>query len=111
MNPRERASAANPWQACGIMHVAAMTDASLPPSPFLALPPTAYVARNELAFAIPDGYPVTPGHTLVIPFRHVATWCDAARDEQNALLTLVDEIKRQLDRGVPHPDGTARVPD
>ena len=25
------------------------------------------VAQNELAFAIPDGYPVTPLHTLIIP--------------------------------------------
>jgi superfamily II DNA or RNA helicase/diadenosine tetraphosphate (Ap4A) HIT family hydrolase/SOS-response transcriptional repressor LexA len=88
-----------------------MTDATLSPSPFLALPPTAHVARNELAFAIRDGYPVTPGHTLVIPFRHVVTWFDATREEQNAILALVDDIKRQLDRGVPHPDGTARIPD
>lgn len=88
-----------------------MTDASLPPSPFLALPPTAHVARNELAFAIRDGYPVSPGHTLVIPFRHIATWFDATREEQIAILALVDEVKRQLDRGVAHSDGTARVPD
>jgi superfamily II DNA or RNA helicase/diadenosine tetraphosphate (Ap4A) HIT family hydrolase len=88
-----------------------MSASTLLPSPFLALPPTAYVARNELAFAIRDGYPVTPGHTLVIPFRHVATWFEATREEQTALLELVDEIKRQLDRGVSHPDGTTRVPD
>jgi HIT domain len=77
-----------------------MTDASLPPSPFLALPPSVHVARNELAFAIRDGYPVTPGHTLVIPLRHVVTWFDATREEQNAILSLVDEVKRELDRGV-----------
>jgi superfamily II DNA or RNA helicase/diadenosine tetraphosphate (Ap4A) HIT family hydrolase/HKD family nuclease/SOS-response transcriptional repressor LexA len=88
-----------------------MTDASLPPSPFLALPSSAHVARNGLAFAIRDAYPVTPGHTLVIPFRHVATWFDATREEQNAIFALVDDIKRQLDCGVPHPGGTSRVPD
>ena len=88
-----------------------MTDASLPPSPFLALPSTAHVARNELAFAIRDGYPVSPGHTLVIPFRHIATWFDATREEHTAILALVEEIKRQLDRGVSHPDGTVRIPD
>ncbi|SES91353.1 DEAD/DEAH box helicase family protein [Stigmatella erecta] len=88
-----------------------MTDASLPSSPFLALPPTAYIARNGLAFAIRDAYPVTPGHTLIIPFRHIATWFDATREEQNAILDLVDDIKRQLDSGVPHPGGTDRIPD
>jgi superfamily II DNA or RNA helicase/diadenosine tetraphosphate (Ap4A) HIT family hydrolase/HKD family nuclease/SOS-response transcriptional repressor LexA len=85
--------------------------AALPPSPFLSLPPTAYVARSELAFAIRDRYPVTPGHTLVIPFRHIATWFDATREEQHAILELIEEIKRQLDRGVPQPDGTVRIPD
>jgi len=88
-----------------------MTDASRPPSPFLALPPTAHVVRNEIAFAIRDGYPVTPGHTLVIPFRHVVTWFDATREEQSAILALVDDVKGQLDRGVLHPDGTTRIPD
>jgi superfamily II DNA or RNA helicase/diadenosine tetraphosphate (Ap4A) HIT family hydrolase/SOS-response transcriptional repressor LexA len=88
-----------------------MTDASRPPSPFLALPPTAHVVRNEIAFAIRDGYPVTPGHTLVIPFRHVVTWFDATREEQSAILALVDDVKGQLDCGVLHPDGTTRIPD
>ncbi len=29
------------------------------------------VAHNGLAFAIRDGFPVTEGHALVIPKRHV----------------------------------------
>jgi len=29
------------------------------------------VAENDLAYAIRDGFPVTQGHTLVIPKRHV----------------------------------------
>jgi diadenosine tetraphosphate (Ap4A) HIT family hydrolase len=28
--------------------------------------------ENELALCIADAYPVTPGHSLVIPLRHVA---------------------------------------
>jgi superfamily II DNA or RNA helicase/diadenosine tetraphosphate (Ap4A) HIT family hydrolase/SOS-response transcriptional repressor LexA len=81
------------------------------PSPFLALPPSAHVARNALAFALRDKYPVAPGHTLVIPFRHIASWFDATRDEQLALLELIDEVKRALDAGVEFPDGTVRTPD
>jgi diadenosine tetraphosphate (Ap4A) HIT family hydrolase len=38
-------------------------------SPFLELPESAWVASNALAFAIRDRFPVSPGHTLVIPRR------------------------------------------
>jgi diadenosine tetraphosphate (Ap4A) HIT family hydrolase len=36
-------------------------------SPFLAIDSSEWVASNELAFAIRDRYPVTDGHTLVVP--------------------------------------------
>jgi len=55
------------------------------------------VLRNDLAFAIFDRYPVNPGHLLLLPFRHVATWFEATQAEQAALLTLVEEGKRLLD--------------
>jgi ATP adenylyltransferase len=42
------------------------------------------VAQNELAFAIPDGYPVTPLHTLIIPKRHVSTFFELGQAEINA---------------------------
>ena len=40
-------------------------------SVFLTLDKSAWVADNDLAFAIRDGIPVSPGHTLVIPKRLV----------------------------------------
>ncbi|WP_248546508.1 HIT family protein [Myxococcus fulvus] len=48
-------------------------------SPFLLIPESDWVASNALAFAIRDGFPVSPGHTLVIPRRPVATWFDATQ--------------------------------
>ncbi|HSY26876.1 MAG TPA: HIT domain-containing protein [Burkholderiaceae bacterium] len=38
--------------------------------PFCAIPSDRVVAANTLAFAIRDGYPVSKGHSLVIPRRH-----------------------------------------
>lgn len=73
-------------------------------SPFLEVPETAWVASNDLAFAIRDGYPVSPGHTLVIPRRLIAGWDDCTTDEQRAILQLVAEVKAQL-RDELHPDG------
>ena len=83
-------------------------------SPFLAIPRDRWLASNHLAFAVFDRFPVSPGHTLVIPHRHVAQWWDATRDEQVAMLDLVDHVRGLLlddaERGrllpeVPRPDG------
>ncbi|MCA9691761.1 MAG: HIT domain-containing protein, partial [Myxococcales bacterium] len=73
-------------------------------SPFLEIPPRSWVAANDLAFAVRDRYPVSPGHTLVIPRRLVPTWFEASRLEQQAILALIDEVKVQLDAEL-HPDG------
>ena len=48
---------------------------------FLSLPATACLASNDLAFAILDRFPVSEGHTLVIPKRLVSSWWDATEAE------------------------------
>jgi diadenosine tetraphosphate (Ap4A) HIT family hydrolase len=62
------------------------------------------VASNRLAFAIRDAFPVSPGHTLIVPRRLVATWFDASVDERAAIVELLDVVKQQLDAEL-HPDG------
>ncbi|KAB2641551.1 MAG: HIT domain-containing protein [Verrucomicrobia bacterium] len=75
-------------------------------SPFLLLPPSAWLCSNDLAFAIFDGFPVSPGHVLVTTRRIVDTWFDASDAEQAALMALVKESKRLLDIQLwPRPDG------
>jgi superfamily II DNA or RNA helicase/diadenosine tetraphosphate (Ap4A) HIT family hydrolase/SOS-response transcriptional repressor LexA len=75
-------------------------------SPFLKRPEGEWLCSNSLAFAIFDGFPVSPGHTLVITRRVVATWFDASPDEQKAVMDLVNETKEVLDaRLQPRPDG------
>lgn len=73
-------------------------------SPFLNIDPSEYVASNKLAFALYDGFAVSPGHTLVVPRRLVATWWEASQDEQRAILALVDEVRLLLDKQYK-PDG------
>jgi diadenosine tetraphosphate (Ap4A) HIT family hydrolase len=74
-------------------------------SPFLARSPEEWVASNGLAFAIRDAFPVSPGHTLVIPKRLIASWFEATRAERGAMLELVDAVRRDLDAGESAPDG------
>lgn len=78
----------------------------MPPdaSPFLAAPGSVWVAANTSAFAIRDGFPVTPGHTLVVPRRLVATWWESTEQERTDLLALVEVVRHQLDAEFS-PDG------
>ena len=72
--------------------------------PFCELPSTTDLPRNELAYTRYDKYPVTPGHLLVIPFRHVSNYFEATAEEKQALWALVEEAKLYLDRQYA-PDG------
>ena len=72
-------------------------------SPFLDRPTAEHVAANELGFAIRDAFPVSPGHTLVVTRRLIATWFDATAEEHAALIALVNRVKAQLDEShAPH---------
>ncbi|MDA8095887.1 MAG: HIT family protein [Betaproteobacteria bacterium] len=62
------------------------------------------VLQNDLAFACFDKHPVTEGHLLVLPRRHVTNWFDANREEQAALLALLDEGRSLLETRFA-PDG------
>lgn len=47
---------------------------------------------------IRDAYPVSNGHTLIIPRRHVRSLFDLNPDERNALFNLVEEAKSRLEQ-------------
>ena len=48
------------------------------------------VDQNDSALTLRDAYPLSPGHTLVIPKRHVASFFDLSEVEQHDLLRLVN---------------------
>jgi diadenosine tetraphosphate (Ap4A) HIT family hydrolase len=62
--------------------------------PFCGL--RAPVLESELAVALEDKYPVAPGHLLVVPRRHVASYFDATAEEKAALWELVEEARNHL---------------
>ena len=47
--------------------------------------------ENELAPCIADAYPVKPGHSLVIPRRHVADGLDLHQPEWNVVVELLKQ--------------------
>ena len=46
---------------------------------------------------IRDGFPVSPGHTLVIPRRHVGSLFDLETRERDALFDLLAAARRDLE--------------
>jgi superfamily II DNA or RNA helicase/diadenosine tetraphosphate (Ap4A) HIT family hydrolase/HKD family nuclease len=51
-----------------------------------------------------DAFPVSPGHALLIPARHIATWFDATEAERAELLTAVEQARVVIER-THRPDG------
>ena len=72
-------------------------DAQSKPCPFCTLPPERILARNEYGGVLRDLYPVSAGHTLVIPWRHVSSFFDLTPEERAGLLALVEGAKAALD--------------
>jgi len=66
--------------------------------------PNEPIISNILAYAIYDKYPVNPGHILIIPKRHVASFFDTNNEERQAINELIIECKRLLDKEYA-PDG------
>lgn len=74
------------------------------PCPFCTLPPERVVARSAHALAIRDIYPVTLGHSLIIPRRHIVSLTELESDEARDLWELVRSVRAQID--AEHaPDG------
>jgi diadenosine tetraphosphate (Ap4A) HIT family hydrolase len=72
--------------------------------PFCDVDRAPVVGASAHAFAVRDGYPVAPGHTLVVPRRHIASIFDLAPEEQSDLFDLVRRVREDLVSEL-HPDG------
>ena len=72
------------------------TVADSPDCPFCSIDPSRVYAANELAFALADKFPVNPGHTLIVPRRHIVSLFEATAEERAALFDLLEESRRKL---------------
>ncbi|MFH1436554.1 MAG: HIT family protein [Pseudomonadota bacterium] len=62
------------------------------------------IVQTELAAAIKDAYPVSPGHTLIVPKRHEPSYFALSAKEATALLELLELAKLILE-SERQPDG------
>lgn len=72
--------------------------------PFCSLPAKRVLHTDANAAVIRDGFPVSKGHTLVIPRRHVSSFFDLSAVERDSLMALLDWAKADIERE-HRPDG------
>lgn len=62
------------------------------------------ICETATCVAFYDGYPVSPGHALIIPKRHVASYFDLTNHEREAMNVMLQYVKQRVDERF-HPDG------
>jgi diadenosine tetraphosphate (Ap4A) HIT family hydrolase len=64
--------------------------------PFCEPDDTHIFATSALAYALWDAYPVSAGHALLLPKRHVEQFFDLTLEEKAALFHLLDAAREVL---------------
>ena len=62
------------------------------------------ICETATCVAFFDGYPVSPGHALIVPKRNVSSYFDLTDHERGAMNVMLQYVKRVVDERF-HPDG------
>ena len=54
------------------------------------------IAQTSLVFVVRDGFPVSKGHTLIIPKRHIGSFFELDEAERSQILCLLNETRTVL---------------
>ena len=66
------------------------------PCAFCAIRADKILGENEHGMFILDANPVSPGHSLIVPKRHVESFFEATPDEREAILSLLDRAREHV---------------
>jgi diadenosine tetraphosphate (Ap4A) HIT family hydrolase len=65
---------------------------------FCQLPRERIIRESRLALFTRDAFPVSQGHSLIIPKRHFGSWFDATQQERAEIMSLLDEARQVIVR-------------
>ena len=68
------------------------------PCVFCALPSERILGENEHVVWILDAHPVSTGHSLIVPKRHIESFFEATPAERGAILSLLDRAQEHASR-------------
>jgi len=66
--------------------------------PFCTLPDERKLSFNSRAILIRDAYPISKGHSLVLPKKYVGSFFELTEFEQLELIQLLNQAKHDLDQ-------------
>lgn len=64
---------------------------------FCNIPGGRITNRNDLAYVVLDGYPVTEQHSLIVPYRHTESYFFLSDEEREACHQLLIETKSEIE--------------
>tara|TARA_B110000263_G_C15083737_1_gene407539 strand:- start:107 stop:505 length:399 start_codon:yes stop_codon:yes gene_type:complete len=67
------------------------------PCLFCSIKVSGLTKKNELAYASYDSFPVSEGHCLIIPKRHVKDYFDLTNEEVIACNELIKDVKKEIE--------------
>ena len=62
------------------------------------------IIKGRLVYSRFDKYPVSPGHTLITPIRHVESYFKTTHEEKIEILEMIERVKEIIDQEY-EPDG------
>jgi ATP adenylyltransferase len=62
------------------------------------------ILESAQAYSILDKYPVNPGHSLIIPKRHVSDYFELSFKEQSSCIFMLNEVKKEIQKRF-NPEG------
>lgn len=74
------------------------------PCPFCQIHEANIVHRNDFGLIMDDDNPVSKGHTLIIPHRHISSFFDVSDVERKSLVSLLELARNDLKMRY-QPDG------
>ncbi len=75
-----------------------MNDCHDTACPFCTVAENRIIEQDSHALVIADTFPVSRGHTLIIPRRHAADFLELARAEVESIYHLARLVRERLDR-------------
>jgi ATP adenylyltransferase len=75
-----------------------MMDVTHSPCLFCKSPGDCIFFLDEVVIGYWDAYPVSPGHAILIPRRHIPTWFEASTEEQDDLIGAMDAAKTVIEK-------------
>jgi diadenosine tetraphosphate (Ap4A) HIT family hydrolase len=72
--------------------------------PFCEIAQERVFYESPLVVGLWDGFPVSPGHALLVSRRHVGSWFEASCEERLALMEAITRVREEICKHY-QPDG------